>query len=290
MRSSYVGATRMTKYKFLPVTTEYWKPGQNYLRTIVRSIDGKVADDDLIVISDKAISTAMNSIVDESRVKPTFNARFIAAFWMRNVWGYLLGPACRFRPNLLKRLKEYPIEKGSQHKQVALRHAGLLQALMFGSEGGIDGSNLPYAYVSIPLKNVAWIALMIRRQVRLDLGKRVSVMIADTDKTYSFRNFHFTPRPRPMRGIHSFSGFFPYVVGRLFKLKKRSTPLAVSGNRLSTDEALHIAELANRSRGFGAGRTVWEMADNFQVGLVDVSWQMLERVKHKPIVIVRKKQ
>ena len=284
------GATRMTKYKFLPVTTEYWKPGQNYLRIIVRSIDGKVADNDLIVVSDKAISTALNSIVDESRVKPGFSARFIAAFWMRTVWGYFLGPVCRLRTNLLKRLREYPLEKGSRHKQVALRQAGLLQALMFGSEGGIDGSNLPYAYVSISLKNAGWIALMIRRQIQLDLGKRVSVMIADTDKTYSFNSFHFTPRPGPIRGIHSFGGFLSYVSGRFFKLEKRSTPLAVSGNRLSMDEALHIAELANRSRGFGAGRTVWEMADNFQVGLTDVTWQMLERVKHKPIVIVRRKQ
>jgi F420-0:gamma-glutamyl ligase-like protein len=278
----------MMKHKFLPVTTEYWKPGQNYIRTIIGSIDGKVADDDLIVISDKAISTAMNSIADESRIKPTLTARFIANFWMRTVWGYLLGPACHLRTSLIEKLKQYPLERGSQHKQVALRHAGLLQALMFGSEGGIDGSNLPYAYVSIPLKNLGWNALMIRRQVQLDLGKRVSVMIADTDKTYSFRNFHFTPRPRPIKGIHKFPGLPAYVVGRFFKLKKRSTPLALSGSKLTTEDALHIAELANRCRGFGAGRTVWEMADNFQVGPVDVSWQMLERVRHKPIVIVRR--
>jgi F420-0:gamma-glutamyl ligase-like protein len=44
------------------------------------------------------------------------------------------------------------------------------------------------------------------------------------------------------------------------------------------------------SRGFGAGRTVWDMAETFKVDLADVSWEMLETVKHKPIVIVRAKR
>jgi len=50
---------------------------------------------------------------------------------------------------------------------------------------------------------------------------------------------------------------------------------------------LKIAEIANRSRGFGTGRTVWEMAEKFKVGLTDVSWEMLDGAKHKPIVLVR---
>ena len=57
-----------------------------------------------------------------------------------------------FWARLLVRLRNYPLESGSRHKQLALEQAGVLQALMFGSEGGIDGSNLPYAYVSLPLK------------------------------------------------------------------------------------------------------------------------------------------
>jgi len=280
----------MTKYKSLPIATAYWKPGQNYLRMITRSIKGKVADNDLIVVSEKAISTALNNIVDEDRIRPNLNARFIATFWMPTIWGYLLGPLCRFRRRLLENIRKYPKENGSRHKQVTLRHAGLLQALMFGSEGGIDGSNLPYAYVSLPLKSARWIALMIRRQVQFDLGKNISVLIVDTDKTYSFGNFHFTPHPRPIRGIHSLGGFLSYTVGRFFKLKSRATPLAVAGKKLPVSEALHIADLANRSRGFGAGRTVWDMAAGFHVGLTDVSWQMLEGVKHKPIVIVRRKR
>jgi F420-0:gamma-glutamyl ligase-like protein len=277
----------MTRYKVLSIATKYWKPGQNYLKQIIEHIDGKVVDNDLIVISEKALSTARNNIVDESKVNPSLSARFIATLWMRTVWGYLLGPLCHLRKKLLNQIRQYPSETGSRHKQVALQYAGMLQALMFGSEGGIDGSNLPYAYVSLPLNDPDSIAETICNKIHALLGKKVSVMVVDTDKTSSFRNFHFTPRPKPIRGIHSCGGFVAYVIGRFFRLKRRATPLALAGRSLTVEEALNIAELANRSRGFGAGRTVWDMAERFKVDLTDVSWEMLERVKHKPVVIVR---
>ena len=78
-----------------------------------------------------------------------------------------------------------------------MEQAGLLGALLFGSEGGIDGSNLAYSYVSLPLNNADELAQKIQKQIRKQLGKNVCVVIADTDKTYRFRNFYFTPRPNP---------------------------------------------------------------------------------------------
>jgi len=280
----------MDKCKALAVITRYWKSGENYLEEIIKGIDGKIADGDFVVISEKAVSTALNNIVDESYVKPSLSAKLIAKYWMRIVWGYFLGSLCNLKKGLLQHLREYPLEMGSRHKQVALQHAGLLQALMFGSEGGIDGSNLAYSYVSLPLKNAEEIATEICKQVWLRLRKKVAVIIVDTDKTYSFRNFHFTPRPKPIDGVHSFGGFISYVVGRMFKLKRKATPIAVVGCQISAEKALEIAEAANRARGFGAGRTVGDMAAKFKVGLNEVSWEMLETVKHKPIVIVRSKR
>ena len=151
----------------------------------------------------------------------------------------------------------------------------------------IDGSNLAYAYVSLPLGSADERAGKIRRQIWLRLGTRVFVMIVDTDKTYSFGNFHFTPRPKSAKGIHSFGGFITYVIGRSFKLKKHPTPIAVVGCKISMEDALTVASIANRVRGFGAGRTVWDMAEKFKVELASVSWEMLETVKHKPIAIIR---
>lgn len=278
----------MVKYKALAVTTKYWRPRENYLKEIINGVKEKVSDGDFVVISEKAISTATSNIVNENMIKPSLCAELIANYWMQIVWGYLLGPLCHFRERLLQYLREYPVEMGSRHKQVALQQAGLLQALMFGSEGGIDGSNLAYAYVSLPLSNAHEIAEKIHDQIQLRLGKNVVVMIVDTDKTYSFKNFHFTPRPKPMKNIHSFGGFITYVIARMFKLKKRPTPIAEAGGKTSVEEALKISNVANRVRGFGAGKTVWDMTEKFKVGLTDVSWEMLETVKHKPIAIIRK--
>jgi F420-0:gamma-glutamyl ligase-like protein len=278
----------MAKYKAYAITTKYWLPGEDYIKQIIKSVEGKVSDGDFVVVSEKAIATAMGNIVDESKVKPSLNAKIIARIWMPLVWGYLLGPVCHLRRKLIQQLRSYPRDAGSRHKQVALQHAGLLQALMFGSEGGIDGTNLPYAYVCLPLENAQATAKEIRIKIFEALGKKVCVIIADTDKTYSFRNFHFTPRPKPIKGIKSIGGFIAYVAGRMLKLKRRATPIAVTGRPIPVEEALTIAEIANRARGYGAGRTVWQMAEKFKVDLTDVSWKMLEKVEHKPIVIVRK--
>ena len=160
---------------------------------------------------------------------------------------------------------------------------------MFGSEGGIDGSNLPYSYVSMPLENADELADYIREDIHLKLGRQVAVIIMDTDKTYSFKNFHFTPRPKPFKGIHSRGGVFAYVVGRMLQLRRRSTPIAISGLRLQAEEALKISNIADKARGPGSGATVWDMAARFGVGFTNVSWGMLAKLKHKPIVIVRKK-
>ncbi|MEM3672615.1 MAG: coenzyme F420-0:L-glutamate ligase [Candidatus Bathyarchaeia archaeon] len=280
----------MSHYKALAVATRYWRPKTNFIKEIVEEISDKVVDGDFVIVSEKAISTAIGNIVDESSVKPGLSAKLICRFWMRIFWGYFLGPLCHLRPKLLLNLREYPLDEGCRHKQVAIQYAGFLQALMFGSEGGIDGSNLAYSYVSLPLNNADEIAQKIRNQIIMKLHRNVCVMITDTDKTYSLRSFHFTPRPKPICGIHSFGGFFAYVVGRMFKLRRRATPIAVAGCKLDAENALEIAEIANRTRGHGAGRTVWDMAEKFKVKLADVTWEMLETVKHKPIVIIRSKR
>ena len=278
----------MTKYIALAICTGYWKPKDDYVGKIIEALEGKILSGDFVVISEKAVSTATGNIIDEDVVKPALNARVLARFWMRIAWGYPLGVMCGFGQRLLNRLRNYPLESGSRHKQLALERAGFLQALMFGSEGGIDGSNLPYSYVSLPLKNAAEVAAEIREQILMKLKRNVCVIIADTDKTYRFRNFFFTPRPEPMKGIHSFGGVATYVAGRVFKLKKSSTPLAVAGCDLQAGEALTITNIADRARRSGSGGTVWDMAARFQVDVNGVSWEMLSEIRHEPLVIVRR--
>jgi len=278
------------KNKKVAIATPYWKPGEDLLQMIISSVRGKIEDGDFVTISEKAISTALGNILDESIIRPSLLARFLAKYWMRLVWGYVLGLLCHLRKETIRRFRAYPIREGSAHKQVALQYAGFLQALMHGSEGAIDGSNLPYSYVSFPLKDAQAVAEQIQKRIKAELGKKVIVMIIDTDTTYSLRKFHFTPRPKPIRGIHSCGGAIAYLLGRFFKLKRRATPIAIAGSKLSTKKALIIAEIANRTRGFGAGRTVWDMAETFNVALTGVTWEMLCKIEHKPIAILGRRR
>jgi F420-0:gamma-glutamyl ligase-like protein len=278
----------MTKYTALAISTKYWKPKDDYTNKIITAIENKIENNDFVVVSEKAVSTALGNMIDETTVKPGLTAKVMAHFWMRFVWGFPLGLLCGFGQRLLMRLRDYPLESGSRHKQVALQYAGFWQALMFGSEGGIDGSNLPYSYVSLPLNNVKEITQKIQSQIKQRLRKNVCVIIADTDKTYKFRNFFFTPRPKPYKGIQSLDASGTYVIGRILRLKKSSTPLAVSGYSLGPEEALKITNIADKARGPGSGATVWDMAARFHVEVEDVSWEMLASIRHKPVVIVRK--
>ncbi len=275
------------RYRFLALRTRYWKPNGDYIAIIIHALKDVVEDRDIIVISEKALSTATCNIVDESKAKAGLVAKLLAKYWMRYIWAYFLGPLCHLRKKTINHFRKYPINEGSIHKQVAIHHCNFLQALMHSSEGGIDGSNLPYSYVSLPLDNAQQIAERIREKIKVCSDKNVAVMIVDTDKTYSWRNFHFTHRVRPIKGIHSMSGFIAYIFGRTFELEKRATPLAVVGAKLNVKDALNVAEHANYARGSGAGKTIWDMAETFNTGLTSVSSEMLEKTVHKPIVVVR---
>ncbi|MCD6256315.1 MAG: coenzyme F420-0:L-glutamate ligase [Deltaproteobacteria bacterium] len=275
------------KLKAKAVTTKYWMPGTNYLEEIAKALKNKIKDGDIITVSEKAISTAIGNIVDESKIKPRKTAYLIAKYWMRIVWGYFLCFLARMKRENIARIRNYPLFEGARHKQTVIRYAGILQALNVWSENGIDGSNLPYAYVALPLRKAEKVAEKIRKYIEKKLGKKVAVMIVDTDKTYSFRNFHFTLRSCMVRGIFHVKCFLAYVFGRFLRLRRRATPVAVVGLKLDAENALRIAEFSNRLRGFGTGRTVWDMAQTFSTSLTGVSWEMLNRMKHKPIVIVR---
>ncbi len=73
----------MTKYKALAITTDYWKPHSDYASKILFAVEGKVIDNDFVVVSEKAVSTALGCMVDESEVKPGLTAKVLVSFWMR---------------------------------------------------------------------------------------------------------------------------------------------------------------------------------------------------------------
>ena len=274
-------------YRVLPIRTKYWRPGADYGKIIVNSIKDHIRDGDIVVIAEKAISVARGNLVDEAGVKPGLFAHVLAAFWMRRVWGHFLGRLCYLKEERVRRLRDYPLREGAAHKQVIFERVGLISALRHASEGGIDISNVPGSWACLPLESPRKEAKMIRKEILRELRKDVSVMIVDSDKTYSLGGLHLTPRPSSVPGVR-FLGFFAYLIGRMLRFRRRSTPVGVSGSALSLDEILRVAEGADRARGHGAGPTLWDMANLFGTGTADITWDMLDEVSHYPIVLVRR--
>jgi len=268
------------------IRTTYWRPGDDYRKFILNAVSRELQNGDIVALSEKALSVAEGRVVDESKARPSILARILTTFWMRAVWGYLLGRLCGLKKANIARLRTYPLCEGARHKQVCLEYAGLLQTLLPFSEGGIDTTNLPYSLASLPLESPSRLAEEIRRAIAAQLGKLVAVVIVDSDKTYSCRGFHFASRRTDINGIVEL-GPIAYMLGRVLRWKARSTPLAWAGSKASPGFALRLAGLANSARGYGAGRTTWEMAARFGVGLTDVDWHMLEQVDHRPIVVLR---
>ena len=269
-----------------PIMTQYWRPGDDFLDIIARSVSGFCEEGDIVVISEKAVSVAIGGIVDESRVYPTVSARILARFWMRLVWGYILGPLCHMSRKTLSRMRQYPIPEGEAHKEVTLRYAGFFQSLLHYSEGGIDVTNLPFSLAALPISNAGEVAAVISQAITERCKANVTVMITDTDKTYSRQGKHLTPRPNAIPGIKPL-GLFAVIIGRTLRWTARASPLAICGRFLDIESALSIADAADRARGFGAGRTAWDMAKRFHVGLAGVTWEMLDRVQHYPVVVVK---
>ena len=277
------------KFKAKAIKTSYWRPNTNYIEDVINSVKTKLKDGDILVVSEKAISVALRNIVDESKVKPGILAYFLALVWMRIVWGYFLGPILRMKRENIERFRNYPIPEGAKHKQVCINEVGLFSALRHGSEGGIDGSNVAYSFVALPLMQAKQIAEDIKTEILKRTGKRVAVMIVDSDKTYSFGSYHMAPRRSFVEGIRDL-GPIAYFLGRIFHLKRRSTPIAVCGLQADIEEILDMAEMADKVRGHGAGPTVWDMANRFDTSLTGVSWEMLEEVEHRPLVILTKRK
>jgi F420-0:gamma-glutamyl ligase-like protein len=274
------------KITAIKVKTRYWPPGTDPVHEIVEAVKEVLQDGDIVSVSEKAISTAMGNLVDESQIKPGRFALLLSSIWMRRLWGGPLGRLAKLREHTIERLKNYPHNEGAAHKQVALDHVGLLQSLRHYSEGGIDASNLPYSYVCLPLEDPKCIADSIHKALEVT-RKHLSTIIVDGDTTYSIRNLHIAPRRVPIPGIIHVGGFLTFLLGRKFGFIARSTPLAVSGIARNPDFLLTLANVSHRVRGHGAGRTVWDMARSLGVGLTDVTWEMLRLVDHYPIAILR---
>ena len=206
----------------IPIKTDYINPGGSY-DVIIEGAVKFLKDDDFLVVSETPLSIAQGRLVDESEFKPSISAYFLAEIWSKYLWGYIFGPILRIKKRTIKNLKKLPPEARS-HKEVILNYYGWKHALKPASEAGVDLSNAPGTLVSLLPHDPQSVSEVMEKKILDTSGKKVTVMIIDTDATYKIRKTMFTSLPISIPQIKNNMGIFGYLLGRV---GKKFHPLAI---------------------------------------------------------------
>jgi F420-0:gamma-glutamyl ligase-like protein len=272
-------------YKTIPIHTNYIKPNQPY-DIIIDALEDRVEDNDFLVISETPIAISQGRIVDESQFKPSWAAYLLADWWSKYLWGYMLGSLFGVKKRTIRNLKRLPSEARC-HKELILRYYGWKHALKPASEAGVDLSNAPGTYVSLLPEKPEKVVNDISSKIYSRTGKKVTVMVVDTDATYKLAGISFTSLPHAISQIRSNLGIFAYLLGRIGTIQG-PTPLAVS-RFMSLEKILEISLIAENCQKENEinMETVYDMAQTFKEEFSGVTVDMLDSVSHTPAVIVR---
>ncbi len=265
-----------------------WTPGVDVVDEIVRVYAGLLEPSDILVLSDKALSVAYGYIYNEELVSintvDLLYTRLARFLWTR-VFREFIGS------NTASVLEKTPLRDLARHKKLVLR-LGFKYLFKPVSEAGVDTTNLPYTYVSIPMDRACIVADEIRRELLYRLGVDVNILVVDSDKCFKPRfldNIAFSTRPSFVKGVVDL-GVIAYVIGRAYPslFKAYPTPVAYSGEWIGLKALLKIARHADRVRGCGVGRNVYEVLERLgKRDYREVSWSDLSRFTHYPVVVAR---
>lgn len=275
----------MSEYKLIPIETGYVKPGES-LQKIYDRVLPFLEEGDYFVIAETPVSISQGRLIDESEYGTSWKSIFLADVWSKYFWGYFLGPLLGIKKRTRDNLKKLPKES-RRHKEVVLKNYGWKHALKPASEAGIDLSNVPGTLVSMIPKDCDVLARNIARDIKDLCGKEIIVLIVDTDATYRFRNTYFTGLPEAINGIHSNLGVFAYFFGQIFN-NEGSTPLGCSED-ISVEKALKLSNMCEDYQKSVEDNleTVYSMGDALNSDVDDVTVDMLDSLKHTPVILVR---
>lgn len=275
----------LSHYEIKPIQTNYIRPNQS-LDIIIEKAGPFLEDDDFLVISETPVSISQGRLVDESQFKPSLKAIFLADVWSKYFWGYFLGPLLGIKKRTIQNLKNLPPEARA-HKELVLKYYGINHALKPASEAGIDLSNVPGTFVSLLPHKPGDTAREISEEIQDKWGKKVLVMIIDTDVTYQIAGKKFTCLPVAIDGIKSNTGFFGYLLGRFGKIAG-PTPLGVSSS-VPVIKALEIATVAEDYQKSIDGHleTIHNMKNEFGEEITDITVDMLDSIIHTPALIIK---
>ena len=205
------------------------KKGDDIARMIVDAANeqaGGVKDKDIIVITSKIISKAMGYMVKLGDVKPSkyavrlgrklgMNPRFIQAVIDNSDEILFVIPFLHFvRSGIID------VEKISQDKRRAVEAARRIPYVFVVRRGkqiytdaGLDYSNNPNGFLSALPRDIDSIARRIRKRIRELTGKKVAVVISDTEAWFPYGSLDFA---RGSSGIQIISREFgnPDMYGR----------------------------------------------------------------------------
>ena len=269
-------------YLVMPIETGYIKPGDD-LSSIINPAREIMENGDYLVIAETPVSVSQNRLIDEAEYKPSLSAKFLTVVWSKYLWGYILGPLLKIKKRTIKNLRKLP-KQTEAHKEVVLQLYGLKHALKPASEAGIDLSNAPGTCVSLLPENPEKVA----KQIKADIGKKVCVMIIDTDATYMKNGKYFTGLPIAIEGIEADKGFFGYVKGQLSQ-NMGSTPLGCS-EKMDVETALKIANIAeDYQKSLSTEmKTIHSVKAVLGSEMDEVTIEDLDSITHTPAVIIRK--
>ena len=273
-------------YKVIPIETHYIKPNES-IDFMIEDISKLVNEGDYLVIAETPISVSQGRLVDEADYTPSLKATFLATYWSKYFWGYVLGPILGIKERTIKNLRKLP-EESKRHKEVVLQLYGWKHALKPASEAGIDLSNAPGTCVSLLPENPEKVAKEISEEIKNKTSNTITTLIIDTDATYRRGNKYFTGLPIAIPGIEADKGVFGYTLGQLSE-NLGSTPLGCS-REIDVDEAIEIANVAEdyQKSLSTAMETIYSVKDVLDSDTHEVTVESLDSIIHTPAVLIRK--
>lgn len=286
------GRPRRIRIKLFKKSFKYWFPGCNFVREIVSRYRRFLDDGSIIVITEKAVSVALGNIYDESVIKLDFTSKYFTKIVNSYLWGRILYKSFRRGDDFLELVVRVPLEYLAIHKKLSLKYGGPLHFIKPYSEGGIDTTNLPYYYVSLPLRNADKVVQEISEDLTKLVGKDIYVLLIDSDRTFKPKHISsiaISTRPSYVKGVIDLGGL-GYILGRLLtkRFTEYPTPVAYEGYWFGLPRILKIARMVEKSIGYGLGKSAIEMLKNLgKSSFNDVRWVDMNKVKHYPVVVVR---
>ena len=273
-------------YKVIPIETHYIEPNES-IDFMIEDISKLANEGDYLVIAETPISVSQGRLVDEADYTPSLKATFLATYWSKYFWGYVLGPILGIKERTIKNLRKLP-EESKRHKEVVLQLYGWKHALKPASEAGIDLSNAPGTCVSLLPENPEKVAKEISEEIKNKTSNTITTLIIDTDATYRRGNKYFTGLPIAIPGIEADKGVFGYTLGQLSE-NLGSTPLGCS-REIDVDEAIEIANVAEdyQKSLSTAMETIYSVKDVLDSDTHEVTVESLDSIIHTPAVLIRK--